>query len=403
MYIKILSVSSLNGYVKKIIDNDFILNNVSVKGEISNFKMHTNGHLYFSLKDENSKINCVMFRNNTENMTFMPENGMNVIIKGRISVYEKDGSYQLYCKEMSLDGLGELYLAFERLRQRLENEGLFRIEHKKKIPEFPRNIGIITSPTGAAIRDIINVAKRRNPGINLLIYPSLVQGINASKDIIKGIEYFNSKQDIDIILIARGGGSIEELWAFNEEELAYAIYNSKKPIITGVGHETDTTIVDYVGDRRAPTPSAAAELAIPNILEIRYKLENYKNDLIASMNYIIKNKYEHLKLVNKTLNMNSPTNYINNQYNNLEKLKHILNLKINSRLSREKDYLGKINAILCANNPLNILNKGYALIQDKDNHIVSSVEMLKRKKEINVVLKDGKIRVAVSHIEDNNK
>lgn len=400
MYIKVLSVSSLNGYVKKILDNDFILNNVSVKGEISNFKLHNNGHLYFSLKDENSKINCVMFRNYTENMNFLPENGMKVIIKGRISVYEKDGSYQLYCKEMNLDGIGELYLAFERLRQNLEMEGIFKIEHKKAIPEFPQKIGVITSPTGAAVRDIINVAKRRNPGINILIYPSLVQGVNASKEIIKGIEYFNSKKDIDIILLARGGGSIEELWAFNEAELAYAIYESKKPIITGVGHETDTTIVDYVSDRRAPTPSAAAEIAIPNILDLKYKLETYKNGLTISMKRNIKNKYEHLILMNKNLNMNTPINYIKNQHNKLEKLRTILNLKTKARIDREKDYLSKNYAVLSANNPLNILNKGYALIQDKNNHIISGIETLKKTAEINIVLKDGKIRAALECKEE---
>ncbi len=262
MHIKTLTVSQLNRYVKNTLDADFILNNASVKGEISNLKIHSSGHIYFSLKDGGSKINCVMFKSYAYKLKFVPENGMDIVVEGNVSVYEKEGSYQLYCKAMKREGIGDLYIAFEELKEKLKKEGLFDDAHKKEIPRFPKKVGVITSPTGAALRDIINVTKRRNKGIELLIYPALVQGIDASKTIIEGIKILNKVEDVDIIILARGGGSIEELWAFNNEELAYEIYSSKKPIITGVGHETDFTIVDFVSDRRAPTPSAAAEIAV---------------------------------------------------------------------------------------------------------------------------------------------
>lgn len=262
MHVKTLTVSQLNRYVKNTLDADFILNNASVKGEISNLKIHSSGHIYFSLKDEGSKINCVMFKSYAYKLNFNLENGMNIIAHGNVSVYGKEGSYQLYVKEMKREGIGDLYIAFEKLKEKLKNEGLFDESNKKEIPRFCKKIGgVITSPTGAALRDIINVTKRRNKGIELLIYPALVQGTDASKTLVDGIKTLNKVEDVDIIILARGGGSIEELWAFNNEDLAYTIYNSKKPIITGVGHETDFTIVDFVSDRRAPTPSAAAEIA----------------------------------------------------------------------------------------------------------------------------------------------
>ena len=276
MYIKVLTVTALNGYIKKIIDSDFILNNANVKGELSNVKIHTSGHVYFSLKDAFGKINCVMFKSQASKLRITPRDGMNVIIKGKVSVYEKDGAYQIYCDSMETDGEGQLYLAFQNLKEKLEKQG-FLISHKKNIPLFPMRIGIITSPTGAAIKDIINVTTRRNLKVNILIYPALVQGINASEDIIKGIKYFNSLKNVDLIIIARGGGSIEELWAFNEEKLAYAIYNSKIPIITGIGHETDFTIADFVSDFRAPTPSAAAEIAVKNLEELNNEIKALKN------------------------------------------------------------------------------------------------------------------------------
>lgn len=282
MHIKTLTVSQLNRYVKNTLDADFILNNASVKGEISNLKIHSSGHIYFSLKDGGSKINCVMFKSYAYKLKFVPENGMDIVVEGNVSVYEKEGSYQLYCKAMKREGIGDLYIAFEELKEKLKKEGLFDDAHKKEIPRFPKKVGVITSPTGAALRDIINVTKRRNKGIELLIYPALVQGIDASKTIIEGIKILNKVEDVDIIILARGGGSIEELWAFNNEELAYEIYSSKKPIITGVGHETDFTIVDFVSDRRAPTPSAAAEIAVFDREALIKEILNYKYNIKKS-------------------------------------------------------------------------------------------------------------------------
>lgn len=342
MYIKTLTVSDINNYIKKTLDNDFILANCSIKGEVSNLKLHTSGHIYFSLKDKFSKINCIMFKSDAQNLNFIPEDGMKVIVKGRVSLYEKEGLYQLYCNEMKPDGMGELYLAFEKLKVKLEQKGLFDESHKRKIPTYAKKIGVITSSTGAALKDIINVTKRRNKKVELLIYPSLVQGANASSDVIKGIEVLNSIEDVELIIIARGGGSIEELWCFNDEKLAEAIYSSKKPIITGVGHEIDYTIVDFVSDRRAPTPSAAAEIAVFNLEEALQKLNSYKNRLYTYAKDKIKDEKNRLNFLKKTLDLNSPLIYIANQYSNVDKLKELLNFKLNVKINEKKEKSAKI-------------------------------------------------------------
>ncbi len=389
MYIKTLTVSALNNYIKKVIDNDFILSNSSVKGEISNFKLHSSGHMYFSLKDEMCKMNCIMFRSAAKNLNFITENGMKVVIKGRVSVYEKEGAYQFYCDTIEPDGIGELYLAFEKLKNKLQDQGLFDEEHKKPIPKYAKKVGIITSPTGAAIRDIINVTRRRNKSMELLIYPALVQGVNASKDIIKGIETLNDIEDVDLIILARGGGSIEELWSFNDEDLAYSVFKSKKPIITGVGHEIDYTIVDFVSDRRAPTPSAAAELAVFNLEELQNKILSYKSILNTDIQINLNNRRSKLELLKKNINSLSPSVYIVNEYNNIDRLKELINIKINTNLNKEKETLGKINALLSAHNPLNILNKGYSIVEDEKKNLVSTILRLKELEKVKIILKDG--------------
>lgn len=396
MYIKTLTVSALNNYIKKVLDNDFILSNSNITGEISNFKIHSSGHIYFSLKDEYSKINCIMFRSAAKGLKFIPENGMKVVVKGRISVYEKDGAYQLYCDEMKPEGMGVLYIAFEKLKGKLQNQGLFNEEHKRPIPLYANKIGIVTSPTGAAIKDIINVTKRRNRNMEIVIYPALVQGINASKDIIKGIETLNRIEDIDVIILARGGGSIEELWCFNDESLAYAVYNSKKPIITGVGHEIDYTIVDFVGDRRAPTPSAAAEIAVFNLGEVRSKILSYKNTMSASINMIFMEKKSKLDLMKKSLTTNSPRIRVVNEYNNIDRLREIISMKIRGKVEKEKERLAKANALLSAHNPLNVLNKGYAIIEDKNKNVISKIAVLKEADSIKVILKDGSTEIKLA-------
>lgn len=401
MYIKVLTVSSLNNYIKKVMDHDFILNNVNVKGEISNFKYHdSSGHLYFSIKDEFGKINAVMFKANTNNLNFMPENGMNVEVKGRVTVYPKDGSYQLYCDEIKEVGIGELYIAFTLLKQRLEKQGFFKDEHKRMLPALPRRIGIITSQSGAALRDIINVATRRNKNVDLLLYPALVQGIAATDDIIKGINFLNKVNDIDVIILARGGGSIEELWAFNEEKLANAIYNSTVPIVTGVGHETDFTIADFVSDMRAPTPSAAAEIVVPslesmnrNISNLRTNLTNvYKNDII--------NKYNEVKMLNKSLEVNNPLNYIINSYNFIDNLKTRLNHNIITNLNMKKEGISKLNAVLQAHNPLNVLNKGYSVIQNINKSVINDINTLKNSGDIYVTVKNGTLKGKFNFMEE---
>lgn len=390
MYLKTLTVSDINNYIKKVVDNDFILNNAAISGEISNFKLHSSGHMYFSLKDEHSKINCVMFKGSTRTLKFVPDNGIKVIAKGRISVYEKDGSYQLYCNIIEPEGLGELYIAFEKLKKKLELEGLFNVEHKKTIPKFAEKIGVITSPTGAAIRDIINVSKRRNNNCQIIIYPSLVQGLGASEDVIRGINTFNKMGDLDTIIIARGGGSIEELWAFNDENLARAIYNSKIPIITGVGHEVDYTIADFVSDRRAPTPSAAAEIAVFNKEEILNSVANYKSTLNYRMMQLLKDRYNNIENLKRNLEMNSPEKIIVNEYHKLDKLKEALNYSIRTSLDLKKQKLSKSSALLSAHNPLNILSKGFAIIESMDGSVASSLNKLQSLPEVNIILKDGK-------------
>ncbi|MFT5872962.1 MAG: exodeoxyribonuclease VII large subunit [Clostridium sp.] len=400
MFIKVLTVTALNGYIKKIIDSDFILKNTNVKGELSNVKLHSSGHIYFSLKDAFGKINCVMFKSQAQKLKITPRDGMNVIIRGRVSVYERDGAYQVYCDFMEPDGEGQLYLDFQKLKDKLERQGLFDTEHKKNIPAFPSRIGIITSPTGAAVKDIINVATRRNAMVNMLIYPALVQGVNASEDVARGVKYFNSLKNVDLIIIARGGGSIEELWAFNEENLALAIYNSKIPIITGIGHETDFTIADFASDLRAPTPSAAAEIAVRNLKELNNEIKAFKERLLKSVEFKLTKEYNKIKLLNKTLKVNNPLNYIVNQYIHIDNLKENLTYKFNTKVSLEKQKLSKFNALLHAHNPLNVLNKGYAVLQNNENEVISEINNLKNIKEVKITLKDGSAGFILSNLEE---
>lgn len=402
MYIKIITVSELSGYIKKVIDSDFILNNTHVKGEISNLKSHSSGHLYFSLKDDFGKINCIMFKTKAETLKFQPENGMEVIVKGKVSVYLKDGAYQLYCNEMELQGIGELSIAFEKLKAKLENEGLFNEDHKKPIPMYAKNIGVITSPTGAAVKDIINVATRRNPGINITIYPALVQGKNSPEEIVKGISNLNKIKDIDVILLSRGGGSIEELWSFNDEKLAYAIYNSKKPIVSAVGHETDFTIADFVSDFRAPTPSAGAEIISFSVEEASRNLEAVRNLLNKYLNDFLMSKRDNLKYLEKIIELNSPMAYIANFYSEIDNKKQILTRAISNRLNIEKETLSKLNALLHAHNPINVLNKGYAVIEDDEQKLILQMKDLICENKVKITLKDGSELFKIRHIEQNN-
>ena len=321
MRIKTLTVSEVNNYIKKILDNDFILNNLSVRGEISNLKYHSSGHIYFSLKDANSKINCIMFKNKSFELDIILKEGMSVIVSGRASAYTANGTFQIYCDKIEQEGLGELHLRFEKLKEKLSREGYFDEKFKKPLPKNPSRIGVVTAETGAAIQDIINVITRRNTKVDIVLYPAFVQGEGAYKTIISGIEYFNKKNSVDVIIIGRGGGSMEELWNFNEENLAYAIFKSVIPIVSAVGHEVDFTISDFVADFRAATPSQAAEVVVPLEVDQYKDINDYKIRLNNIIDKRITEAKQNIKNLEKILSLNSPSNKIANSYLEIDNIK----------------------------------------------------------------------------------
>ena len=389
-----ISVTELNKYIKNKIDKDEVLNNVLVKGEISNYKHHYTGHLYFTLKDENSLIKCIMFKSSAVNLKFEPKDGMKVMVFGTVSVFERDGVYQIYVKAMQEDGMGSLYKAYEELKAKLEKEGLFDANHKKKIPMFPKCIGVLTSNTGAVIRDIINVSTRRNPNVYIKLLPVPVQGEGAGEKIATAIKLMNEKKLADIIIVARGGGSLEDLWPFNEEVVARAIYNSELPVISAVGHETDFTIADFVADLRAPTPSAAAELAVPNISDIILKLESYNNRYKLAL----KKKVELMRLrYEKCMNsrvFKDPMQKINEKYMLIDiKIKAIQNSIVNIYKDKKTNLVKHISK-LDALSPLKTLTRGYSIVQ-KDGKIIKSVNELQKDDEIEVKIIDGTAKAKI--------
>ena len=390
-----ITVTDLNKYIKSKIDSDEMLNNVLVKGEISNFKNHYTGHMYFTLKDENSLIKCVMFKTYTTHLSFMPKDGMKVIILGSVSVFERDGVYQVYAKAMKQDGLGSLYEAYEKLKAKLSGEGLFDESHKKKIPFMPKTIGVLTSNTGAVIRDIINVSTRRNPNVHIRLYPVPVQGAGAAEKIAEGIEFMNKNNLADVLIIGRGGGSLEDLWPFNEEIVARAIYNSKIPIISAVGHETDFTIADFVADLRAPTPSAAAELAVANIDDVKSTLflynTRYKNALKKKLQ-LMRLSYE--KCMERQAFKN-PTQKINEQYMVIDMKVKAMQNKIQLKLKEERTKFIKQVSKLDTLSPLKTLARGYSIVTDSSNKIIKSVKDLKEDQNINIRLADGEKQAKV--------
>lgn len=390
-----ITVTDLNKYIKGRIDNDEMLNNVLVKGEISNFKNHYTGHMYFTLKDENSLIKCVMFKTYTTHLSFMPKDGMKVIVLGGVSVFERDGVYQIYAKAMKEDGLGNLYVAYEELKNKLSNEGLFDEKYKKPIPFMPKTIGVLTSNTGAVIRDIINVSTRRNPNVNIRLYPVPVQGSGAGEKIAEGIEFMNKNKLADVLIIGRGGGSIEDLWPFNEEVVARAIFNSKIPIISAVGHETDFTIADFVADLRAPTPSAAAELAVANIDDVRENLRAYNNRYKVSL----KKKIELMKMsYEKCMTrqaFKNPTQKINEQYMLIDMKVKSLQNSILLKIKEDKTKFVKEVAKLDALSPLKTLTRGYSIISKQDGKIAKEVKDLSQGEKVSIRLSDGKVDAQV--------
>ena len=384
-----ITVTDLNKYIKNKIDGDEMLNNVLVKVEISNFKNHYTGHMYFTLKDESSLIKCVMFKSYTTHLSFMPKDGMKVMVLGSVAVFERDGVYQIYAKAMKEDGLGSLYTAYEELKKKLEQEGLFEEAHKKKIPFMPKTIGVLTSNTGAVIRDIINVSTRRNPGVHIRLYPVPVQGPGAAEKIAEGIKFMNENKLADVLIIGRGGGSLEDLWPFNEEIVARAIYDSELPIISAVGHETDFTIADFVADLRAPTPSAAAELAVANIDDVRETLKLYNNRYKVAL----KKKIELMRLSYEKCMARpaykNPTQKINEQYMVIDMKVKALQNNMMLKLKEAKTSFVKETAKLDSLSPLKTLTRGYSIVTEQDGKIIKSVNDLNSGEKVNLRLSDG--------------
>ena len=392
---RVLSVSQINFYIKSIIENDGSLQFVLVTGEISNLTVHQrSGHIYLSLKDSNSVISAVMFAGNARRLKFRLENGMKVICRGRISVYEPSGRYQLYIEDMQPDGVGALTLAFEQLKKNLAQKGLFDNAHKKPLPKFPKTIGVITSPTGAAVQDITNIIRRRFPSANIVLAPVLVQGESAPEQLVRAVNKFSASKIADVVIIGRGGGSAEDLWAFNDEQLAYAVYNCETPIISGVGHETDFTVCDFVADVRASTPSAAAELAVPDRQELMSYYFKQKQYISAMLDRKIKTAQLRLENQQRRMSASSPKLKAEQLEKQLsaksEKLTRLMNAYISDRENKLIAAKGKLDGL----NPLNVLNRGYA-IAEKDEKIITSSKQLKDGDGFTVILSDGKINAKV--------
>ncbi len=382
---RIATVSQINGYIKKIVDANIILNDIWIKGEISNFKLHYSGHMYITLKDEGGVLKAVMFKSAVSGLSFRPEDGMKVLARGRISVYEAGGAYQLYINEMIPDGVGELYIAYEQLKKRLEEEGLFAAEHKKKIPQYPERVGVITAATGAAVRDIINVITRRYPYAEIILYPSLVQGAGAAENICRGLDYFNKTDMADVIIAGRGGGSIEDLWAFNEEAVARAIYASHIPVISAVGHETDFTIADFVADLRAPTPSAAAELAVPSQLELMSRILADRNRISNAMVKRLETERKNLK----NIKLKSPKEDIDDERLKIDNLVKQAEKNFRIKLMSGREQMGNMAAKLDALSPLKVIKRGYAIPMDGEGNVIKSVKNMKPDTEFDLKMSDG--------------
>ena len=394
----VFSVSDLNNYIKSIFENNRTLTSVSVRGEISNFTNHRSGHLYFSLKDVDGQIRAVMFRSRAASLKFLPESGMKVIVHGSVTVYPRDGSYQIYVSSMQPDGIGALYLAYEQMKARLAEEGLFDEEHKKPIPVYPDRIGVITSPTGAAVRDIINVTGRRYPSADVFVYPALVQGEGAEESLVKALDYLDKSKLCDVIIIGRGGGSIEDLWAFNSEKLARRIYEAEVPIISAVGHETDFTICDFVSDMRAPTPSAAAEIAVPDRRELLMRIDSYDERLSLALVRKLQREKDRLSYLRDKADESSIKNLIDNKRDEVQRLSAMAKLLINSRLENTKDKLlsniGRANAL----SPLAILSRGYS-VAEADGRVIKSVDELEPDKKIKLIFGDGVASAKITEVK----
>lgn len=389
----VLSVSQLNGYIKSLMDRDAVLAEVAVRGELSNYKVYPSGHHYFSLKDAEGALRCVMFRREAAGMRFRPENGMKVIAYGRVTVFPRDGQYQLYCGGMTPDGAGDLHVAFEQLKAKLQAEGLFDEDHKKPIPKFPDRIALITSPAGAAVRDMLRILAARWPMSRVAVVPVRVQGAEAPGEIAAAIAWVNRHRRADVIITGRGGGSMEDLWAFNEEAVAKAIYASEIPVISAVGHEPDVTIADFVADLRAATPSNAAELAVPDQNDIYERLYRLSHRLSQAMTRRLTRERQRLEYLSRSRALQNPLNYIQDRRVLLDYQRDRLVHGLTFALGRERSRFARLAAALDAMSPLKVLGRGYAIAQREDGGVVRSIKEITPGERLTLRLSDGKIRV----------
>ena len=397
----VLSISQLNEYIRGRMDSDPLLTQVAVRGEISNYKLYPSGHHYFTLKDEASALKCVMFKGNAVRLRFRPENGMKIIAMGKVSVFPRDGAYQLYCTAMAMDGVGDLYAAFEQLKRKLEARGLFDPVHKKPLPKYPGTIGIITSSAGAAVHDMLRILRKRYPLSHVRLLPVRVQGAEAPGEIAAAIRYANYYKLADLLIVGRGGGSIEDLWAFNDERVAYAIYESKIPVISAVGHEPDVTISDFVADLRAATPSNAAELAVPDQDALRQNLDSMTAAMAASLDRQIRSAKRHLEVLSQSPALQSPAGYLQQREKSLELLKNRMIAAQNQNITRKnQQYIAAVSK-LDAMSPLKVLSRGYAMTQNQSGEVIRSVNQVELGERITVNLSDGKLSATVMNKEES--
>ena len=390
---QVLSISQVNEYIRSLMDNDALLAGVAVKGEVSNYKVYPSGHHYFTLKDEGASLKCVMFRSSAVRLRFKIENGMKIIAVGKISVYPRDGAYQLYCSTITLDGVGDLHAAFEQLKKKLAAQGLFDPTHKKPLPVFPKSIGIVTSSAGAAIHDILRILNKRYPLASVRLFPVRVQGEEAPAEIAAAIRYANRHQLADVLIVGRGGGSIEDLWAFNDERVAYAIFDSEIPVISAVGHEPDITISDYVADLRAATPSNAAELVVPDQSALRQTMDSYSLSMLTALQQKLKAARRHLDVLSDSSCLQSADMYVKQRRSNLEQLNQRLVNAEHLKINHCKQLYLTNTAKLDAMSPLKVLTRGYALVQNSKSEIIRSVKQVNPGDKLCVALSDGSIRV----------
>lgn len=397
----ILSITQLNEYIRGRMDSDPLLAQVAVRGEISNYKLYPSGHHYFTLKDESSALKCVMFKGNAMRLRFRPENGMKVIAMGRVSVFPRDGAYQLYCTAMAMDGVGDLYAAFEQLKNKLMAQGLFDPSHKQALPKYPKTIGIITSSAGAAIHDMLRILRKRYPLSTVRLLPVRVQGKEAPGEIAAAIQYANHYKLADLLIVGRGGGSIEDLWAFNDERVAYAIYESEIPVISAVGHEPDVTISDFVADLRAATPSNAAELAVPDQDALRQNLDAISSAMVTALNRQLKAAQQHLNVLSQSPALRGPSGYLQQREKSLELLKNRLISAQNQSITRKSQrYIAAVSK-LDAMSPLKVLTRGYSLAQTERGEVLRSVSQVELGERISISLSDGKLSATVMNKEES--